>query len=1069
MKQYSEALYKALASGYELAPSVKATIEWNQNRYATIATTANDSTEEEYDESLFPISSIVEPLRPKRGLMKARTSSTLPAEGYLTDAYRDAPGLVRFYTASEDDKYHYWTSPTISASDSTITDVNPYVTYEAPVKTNKLQITVENSVSDPVDYDIQITNDGTTWETVASSLLPDDDGRVILFLQDDSSWSQVEEINDPVEILGIKLVVREMDQPFISFNLIELSPRLIIDVSDYLQSWSAGYTQAEVSLVVPIGQVSSNESTIVLANVDGMFNKENPDSPYAGLIDSNALVTLDLGIDTTRFGGSGVEWTRQLTMYTTTWNGQDQDAVELPLVDGSVFLQEIKPNKMFLQDVTLGEAVWRMCDSVGFNDYNYDISDKEASQIIPFFWTTGDLTVWEEFNGLAPATQTAIFFDEYGILQILTRTQAYDETQAIKWTLDAEPVTAQDVSDDGRPAADVGKLPDIQTLEHTYQYEANKVEVTYKPTSLGDDSSGVPAMQVVWEPEDTVVLRAAQLIEPMSTSSTTFKMSADDSKTWPHTGVIQVEGEFIRYGSKEYQYYDGSGVLQKAYIKSLAEQKEKDRLNEGQEWRNTFTGNFGDLERGIWNTSPAAHVLDANGYLKRVKEDAKTAYIQDKFFIYNKNKSTVTLSTNWTFGQTAWYTASRGAKADDVPYYYGTRLMFPSGGSNTYAAAGLVISLGNQDAGFYCEIVRSDKVNRSVQHELNFYVKTPDGKIKRHGPDGGKGIPIAIASDTWVDLDVAFRWDESDSRLFSIMINGGQSGILNVSVPAGEGIGEALGGRFGIFTRGYTRAEFEYLYAITWRENSSFDRGEFFDRIRGGWSSGQWDREWTYGYKSVVKRIDGKNKLVHARYGSRLFDEFGPIVHEVREYTVDFTKSPVLYSSIYCSNDSQVIAPNYYSGPFGASFMLANASRDDAIAKGTDSFSTAGEGDIEQTLLVYGRVVTQDEDKTYSVQNDAAIRRRGEVQVGIANQWIQTEEFAKALGDWINDHWSNGCDEISVTSFGNPLIQLADLVAVNYPLRSMYRNDQRYVVTAVSHQWDNGLQTQLTLRRVQID
>lgn len=1072
----SSALRKAIATGHELEPSVKTLIEWNQNRYAKIQTVANGSSAPEFDSDLFPIESIVRPIRPRSGLMKARASfrgkAAGSAEGYTTAAYVDTPGSKRYYTSSDKDKYHYWTSPGFSSATGypgpyAIANVSPYVVYETSVTTNKIVVVFENSVSNPTNYYIQITANGTLWSTISSNIIPNSDGEVILYRQNNGGWSQVEYLDNPTQILGVRVLVTSMSKASVSLNLIEISPRWVVDVSQYLIAWSAENTLSEPSIVTPLGTASANQGGVTLANVDGMFNNKNADSPYYGLIDSNAKVTVDFGTDTGRFGGSGVEWSRQLTMYTSVWSGQDQDQVEISLTDESKFLQEIKPNKMFFQDMTLGEIIWRLCDSVGYNNYNYDPSDKEASQIIPYYWTTGDSTLWEEFNGIAQATQTAIFYDEYGVLQIQTRTKAYDKDQNIQWTLDSEPVTTLG----SRPASDLNKLPDIQSLEHTYQYEANTINVVYKPASIGDYNNGNPVMQVVWEPEDTVVLRSSPVIEPMTSSATTLRITPANATTWPPTGIMQIEGEFVRYGSKEYQYYDSTGVIKTAYIKSLAEQKEKDRLNPGMEWRNTFTGRFGDLERGIWNTSPEAHSVDADGYLKRYKEDNKPITEWGGGFILNKNSSTVTLATNATFGQTAWYVASRGAKADSVPYYYGTRLRFPSGGSNTNAAAGLVISLGNGDAGFYCEIAQSDKINAAVQHELNFYVKHSDGTIKRFGPDGGKGIPMIVGPDLWYDIDVAFRWEtEAESaRLFSIMINGGQTGLLNVTVPQGQGIGETLGGRFGIFTRGYTRAEFEYLYAVTDPENQGFDVGGFYDRVRGGWASGQWDREWTYGYRTITKKINGSNQTVKSRFGSRLFDEFGPIAHEVREYNVDFSRFPALHSSLYCSNDSQIIAPDYSGDPFGASFILANTARHDAVARGTDTI-TAGEGnDIEQNLLIYGRVVTQDEEKTYTVKDEEAIRRRGVVEVEINNPWIQTDEFAKALGDWIADHWSGGCDELSVSIFGNPLLQLGDLVAINYPSRDMYRDDEKFFVVGISNSWDNGLTTQLTLRRARID
>lgn len=232
MKSVSAALRKAISTGYELSPTVRAKVEWNQNRYGTIQTIANDSTVDNFDSDLFPIESVVLPLRPRSGLMKARASfrgkAAGSAEGYTTPAYVDTANSKRYYTSSDADKYHYWTSPGFSSSVGypgpyAISDVAPYVVYADPVKTNKLVIVFENSVSNPVKYDIQLTVNGVTWITVASNIVPNSDGEVILYRQNNGAWTGLATPAAPVLIRGMKLVVTHMSKPSVSLNLIEMS------------------------------------------------------------------------------------------------------------------------------------------------------------------------------------------------------------------------------------------------------------------------------------------------------------------------------------------------------------------------------------------------------------------------------------------------------------------------------------------------------------------------------------------------------------------------------------------------------------------------------------------------------------------------------------------------------------------------------------------------------------------------------------------------------------------------------------------------------------------------------
>ena len=251
MKQNSTALRKAIATGYELEPVIRATVEWNQNRYTKIQTVANASSVDNFDSDLFPIESIVLPVRPRSGLMKARTSfrgiAAGSAEGYTTAAYRDTPGSKRYYTSSDKDKYHYWTSPGFSSSTGypgpySISNVSPYIVYESLVKTNKLVVVFENSVANPSVYNIQLTVDGTNWTTISSNIAPNSDGEVILYRQNNGSWTQADYIGDPINIKGIRVNVTAMSKASVSLNLIEISARWRVDVSDYVSTWSVNNT-----------------------------------------------------------------------------------------------------------------------------------------------------------------------------------------------------------------------------------------------------------------------------------------------------------------------------------------------------------------------------------------------------------------------------------------------------------------------------------------------------------------------------------------------------------------------------------------------------------------------------------------------------------------------------------------------------------------------------------------------------------------------------------------------------------------------------------------------------------
>jgi hypothetical protein len=269
------------------------------------------------------------------------------------------------------------------------------------------------------------------------------------------------------------------------------------------------------------------------------------------------------------------------------------------------------------------------------------------------------------------------------------------------------------------------------------------------------------------------------------------------------------------------------------------------------------------------------------------------------------------------------------------------------------------------------------------------------------------------------------------------------------------------------------------MYAHAGGEEYRTDEVSQFDKIRGGFVSGQWDREYVYGTRDANRKV-GKNTVEYKqKYNQYFFDEFGAIVHEVREMDVVFEKFPALHSRLYVTNDSQIVTPEYNANPFGAKFMLANASRNNAVGNGEDTLRFGADNAVNQQMMIYGRLVFQEEGQLVTVkndkgkdvnpyQNDDSIRRRGKVEVDIDSKWIQSKAEAEALGNWILKHWSGGNDEIEVDVFGNPLFQLGDVVTLDYPEKHIHRATHRYFVVDIKNQFDQGLSTSLTLRRAKI-
>lgn len=84
----------------------------------------------------------------------------------------------------------------------------------------------------------------------------------------------------------------------------------------------------------------------------------------------------------------------------------------------------------------------------------------------------------------------------------------------------------------------------------------------------------------------------------------------------------------------------------------------------------------------------------------------------------------------------------------------------------------------------------------------------------------------------------------------------------------------------------------------------------------------------------------------------------------------------------------------------------------------------------------------------------------GEV-VQLDSSFIQSKNAANKLLKLVSAGLDNFSKDVSLNIFGNPLIEVGDVIGLTYPLMGI--NAQKYIVHSVSNTYNNGLSTKLTL------
>lgn len=1088
--------------------------EWQMNRfYNTLVDNVPSEDDEAFDIEYFPIDSITEPMRPTSGICKA-----MVGQAYVEQEHHDTVPPARFYTVDADDEYQYWQSPRSADATGTfplftaanfpqpldatyvydnLTCVRPTVSYITEdtedaegepvdgtpivIEVNKITFTVENTFAYPTDYDVQVQYiPGGPWATVASNLAVPSDGKVELWY-DGTNWTTAANLDHTVSATAVRLVVRKMNKEAY-FNLIELGLCLERDLSNDTSTWNDQFNMGENDFITPLGQISSNGAQVTLWNGDdGVYRNNNPASDYFGILDKGVIFRCWLFYgdksDPAQWS-DGNNWVREFEMYSDAWDESD-DSTVVSLVDASSYFMEVKPRAVMYQNMPVQEIIWRICDIVGYNRYEVTSIDETAT--IDIFWTNGEKTAWEIFGELSRATQTAIYFDSYGILQVKTRDAAWDDTKPSSYNFLRESVPG------GQPA-------NIVSLSETTEYEANKVTVNWQPTGFSETRDNIVPFEVVWEPEGDVVLRATDLAQNLLVGDKVVYLKTAEGKTWPWKGIMNVEGEWISFDAKRYVHHDASGTRQTTWVEDYEQQKSLD-LDAGPFYRhlNNYTGALRVEQRGLWGTQEADHRIDLGGWTKTRRKNYSNNNSPCSGIKLNTGRSSVTITGQKEKNSMNDYTFLHRGNGNDAAYrYFGFRMKVDKT-SHTDKCGGIYFGGDGVGTGYFLEVMATSKMTgktRNTRNEVLFYSMNADGSKKIIGGETVKlkdksknhkkgavtkkdvGARLAVVADRYIDFDIWYkpRTTVGGNDTLQVFANG----RLLMSAAVEGAWRQTNTGRFGMFARGHSSVTFDYIYAINSPGAEMIDSESYYDRIDGGYYSTQ-ESDWTFGTREARRKVKVRRKRrkkgkkwkwvwrkYTQRYKQRVYEEFGPVAHEVREFDVKFSsETPVLESRMYFSNESQAVCTEYTGDISGANFIMANISRVPAIVSGDDERTAQGNGTINHKLFVYGRPVIQ-KDAQEIIKEDAwSIRRRGPVEVEYASPWIQNKEEAERFATWLTEHWSRSDSTLEVEVFGNPLIELTDVVHVKYNHIDAY-----FYVVGLTNTFESGLVTTLSLRKV---
>jgi hypothetical protein len=324
-------------------------------------------------------------------------------------------------------------------------------------------------------------------------------------------------------IRGIRIVVDTMNKFDTTFDLIEFSPRLVVDLSDKIIDYKLTKILSDIGVTsLPVGQLLASTGSLSIFDDDQAFNENNTSSIISDYIRKNIkFVFHEIVSEVEDSSGTLYDYYVPIkTMYSEGFPQADVTgaSIEIELRDFYFFLESMPAPRLLLTESSLSFAITTLLDYIGFTNYTFKRLTGESDPVIPYFFVAPDQNVAEVLNQLALATQTAMFFDEYNNFVVMSKNYLMPSTteRATDFIL----LGNNNQTDTGViENQSSGNLPNILSITSQDKKVYNDGKISYTTRYLQRSYGSIRQSSMV-DKEKTWIYKPALLWEVSGTQST---------------------------------------------------------------------------------------------------------------------------------------------------------------------------------------------------------------------------------------------------------------------------------------------------------------------------------------------------------------------------------------------------------------------------------------------------------------------------------------------------------------------------------------------------------------------
>lgn len=369
---------------------------------------------------------------------------------------------------------------------------------------------------------------------------------------------------------GLRIVVDTMNRPNTTFDLIELSPRIVFELTDRAASFTVTKTMGDLSQSgLPVGDLRAGTGSIDLSNNDlaltdtfALDLTTGKGSVVAGYLEQE----IKFMFSETIYHVNGHKYTVPIkTLYaeeTPRVNNLPTN-VSFDLRDEFFILERTTAPQIILEDVSLSRAIMVLLDSIGYEKYAFNRIDGIDEPVIPYFFISPDMSVADVLSALSQATQTAMYFDERNVLVISFPSYALPTAGARSTDL---VLRGHDTTDG---------LANIKEISSSEKEVFNNGDVTftkryiqrqsrYSQSLYGDkDKEWIYSPQMVWEAtgKDNVKAQNEAVAQQSNFTLSAFPLSTELTDELPYVDGGVVRNNVINVGESANYFSSYNGYV----------------------------------------------------------------------------------------------------------------------------------------------------------------------------------------------------------------------------------------------------------------------------------------------------------------------------------------------------------------------------------------------------------------------------------------------------------------------------------------------------------------------------